>query len=329
MAYKNGISRKKTKKGFFYFYINNKKPVSERVLKRIYKLRIPPAWEDVWIATNTKESIQVTGFDSKGRKQYRYNEMHIQEAEKQKFIRLYDFILAIPKLERRMRYDRKTKHIYSKERVIATMLRIVKKVHMRVGKEIYAKRNKSYGLSSLKKVHAKLTKDKLTFNFKGKSNKRLFYTLRDPLIIEHVKLLMKLNGEKLFQYIDESVNSVKRVTDIDLNYYIQRFMGDKFTIKDFRTYAANNYFIESLLKETSKNYPESDKDYKKNIRNAIKRTAYYLKHTKAISKKSYIMDFVKNKYESDADYFINRIDDNPTKVLVDLLKLYKKKVLNI
>ena len=97
--------------------------------------------------------------------------MHIQEAEKQKFIRLYDFILAIPKLERRMRYDRKTKHIYSKELLL--LLRIVKKVHMRVGKGIYAK-NKSYGISSLKKVHAKLTKDKLTFNFKGKSNKDYF-----------------------------------------------------------------------------------------------------------------------------------------------------------
>lgn len=328
MVNKNGISRKKSKNGFYYYYIRNKKPVSEKVLKRIYKLRIPPAWEDVWISSHGKESIQATGYDSKGRKQYRYNELHIQEAEKQKFIRLYDFIQAIPKLERRMRYDLR-KHVYSKERVIVTMLRIVKSVHMRVGKEIYAKRNKSYGISSLKKTHGKIFKDKLTFNFKGKSNKRLFYTIRDSLVIQHVKILMKLDGEKLFQYLDESSDTVRRVTDIDINQYIQRYMGEKFSVKDFRTYAANHYFIESLLKETSKNYPENDKKIKKNIRNAIKRTAYYLKHTKAISKKSYIMDFVKNKYETDPDYFVDKQEDDPNKVLIDLLKLYKNKILNL
>ena len=330
MSYNNsdGINRVKIKKGFIYYYINNNKPVSDNKLKRINKLKIPPAWINVWISSNPSSSIQATGIDSKGRKQYRYHEQHIKKAEKKKFLRLFDFIKSIPKLNMKMKIHFNKKHIYSKERVIVTMLYIIKAVHMRVGKECYAKTNKSYGITSLKKKHSSFIKDKIIFKFKGKSNKRLYYSINNKNIIKHIKILLKLSGEKLFQYIDGK-NNVRRVTDTDLNKYIQKYMGKQFTCKDFRTYASNMYFVKSLLKETIKRNPKNKKSIKKNIKNAFNKTAFYLKHTKAISKKSYVMNFTTNMYENNPKYFIKRKYEDPTIVLLNILKLYKKKVLSI
>lgn len=326
--YYNGITRKKRGKKFIYYYIKNNKQVNNNILKRITNLKIPPAWNNVWISNNKNNSIQVVGTDSKGRKQYKYHEKHIIEAEKQKFIKLYDFIKSIPKLEKTMSRHRRTKHVYSKESVIVTMLWIIKTVHMRVGKECYAKQNKSYGVSSLLKKHTKFMTDKIIFNFKGKSNKRLRYVIKNKTIKSHISILMKLNGPKLFQYIDSN-EKIRRVTDIDLNQYIQRYMGNDFTCKDFRTYAANHYFIKTLLKETKKRLPKNKKVIKTNILNSLNNTAFYLKHTKAISKKSYVMNFAIEMYENNPAYFTERIYDHPNNVLLELIRKYKTKVLNL
>lgn len=321
-----GICRKRIKDNQFeYYYIKNGKKVQKCDIERIDNLRIPPAWENVWVAIDEENAIQAMGVDQKNRKQYRYHEAHIQEAEKQKFLRLFNFIKAIPKLEKEMVKDEKL-GVYAKDRVIVTMLKIVKLVHMRVGKECYAQENKSYGVSSLKKVHSKIENGKILFRFKGKSNKRLSYSIVDHDIILHIKMLMKLEGEKLFQYIDEN-EKIRRVTDMDLNKYIQKNMGNELTVKDFRTYAANHYFVKSILQETQKRSPKLKKIINKNILNALKRTAYYLRHTKAISKKSYVMKFGVDMYTNKPEYFVERKNEDPNEVLLDLLKLYKKNIL--
>ena len=99
-------------------------------MKRINKLRIPPAWTNVWISANPISPIRAVGIDSKGIKQYRYHELHIKESEKKKFLKIYEFIKAIPRLEKIM-----SKHeqldTYDKYRVIVTMLTIINKFFMR------------------------------------------------------------------------------------------------------------------------------------------------------------------------------------------------------
>ena len=137
---------------------------------------------------------------------------------------------------------------------------------MRVGKECYAKTNKSYGVTSMKKSHVKIDEDKLIakFNFKAKSNKQVQYTLENADIVKQLIPLMNLEGEKLFQYKSDTGN-ILRATDVDLNQYIQNYMGKDFSCKDFRTYAANFYFIKALLKETKKRNPVDKKTAKKRI----------------------------------------------------------------
>lgn len=323
--YSSGIYRVKSSSDeFHYFFVSSDKPVSQKHLKRIHKLRIPPAWIDVWISSDPDSTIQVIGTDTKGRKQYIYHEIHIKDAEKQKFLRLIDFIKHLPTLDKHLEKDSNLP-VYSKNRVIVTMLYIVKKLHMRVGKEHYARTNKSYGISSLKKKHVHFDGHITRFRFKGKSNQRLSYSLHDKDIKRHIEILLKLEGDKLFQYIDEN-NYIRKVSDTDLNLYIKENMGEDFTIKDFRTYAANLYFIETLLKETRKRTPKNLKIIKKNLKISFLKTAKHLKHTKSISKKSYVMNFITEFYESSPIYFVERKLSDPTDVLLDLLRQYKRKI---
>lgn len=101
-------------------------------------------------------------------------------------------------------------------------------------------------------------------------------------------------------------------------------MGTEFTVKDFRTYAANYLFVELLLRETNTRTPDNTKKINKNIKKALERTAKYLRHTKTVSKKSYIMEFCINLYQSDPYFFINNKNNNVDEVLLSIIKSYKK-----
>jgi DNA topoisomerase-1 len=325
---KNDLDKKgnpKTK--FKYFHMSDNRPVTEEEQIRINKLGLAPAYEDVWVSDDPNSKIQATGMDVKGRKQYRYTQKHVADAGIDKFLRLYKFIKSIPKLDKAMDSDLNGPN-FTKNKTISIMLSIVKELNMRVGKECYAKTNKSYGVTSLKKSHVKIDTDKMIakFNFKAKSNKQVQYTLENVDVVKQIMPLFDLEGEKLFQYKSENSNTILRATDVDLNQYIQERMGKDFSCKDFRTYAANFYFIKALLKETKKRNPVTQKIAKKNISLAQENTAYYLRHTKSISKKSYTMDLIRDMYMNESDFFIENKNKQPLTVLLEILKIFKDKI---
>jgi len=105
-------------------------------------------------------------------------------------------------------------------------------------------------------------------------------------------------------------------------------MGREFTIKDFRTYASNLHFVQSLLHETNKRLPKTNKIILKNLVNAFTSTAKYLRHTKSISKKSYVVGFIVDMYKENPDFFIARKHEQPIEVLLKLLSLYKNKIIS-
>lgn len=244
---------------------------------------------------------------------------------------MYNFIKAIPKLDKVMLEDNNLS-FYKKNKIISLMLQIVRDYQLRVGKEVYAKKNRSYGISSLRKKHVKIESGVIYLNFKGKSSQRLHFTIKNDYYIKSIKMLMKLDGDHLFQYIsadDNNTEKIMKVSDRDLNKYIQDNMGQGFTIKDFRTFGANLYFVRSLLLETKKRTPKNRKIIKKNIINAFKSTARQLKHTGAVSKKSYVMNFAVELYQNNPELFIDHKNEDPTKFLVHILKLYRKNILDI
>jgi DNA topoisomerase-1 len=326
-----GISRKKVNNIFVYYYISNGETIPKKDMERINKLKIPPAWTELWISRDVNATIQAIGKDIKGRKQYKYHQVHIEKAEQEKFLRLQKFIKAIPRLDKVI-HEHSQFDMYNKYKVISLMLQLVKEYHMRVGKEVYARTNRSYGISSLRKKHIKSSKGVIYFRFKGKSNKRLHYTIRNDNFISDIRLLMKLDGDHLFQYMQQDqfgYTKVYPVNDKDLNVYIQEHMGNDFSIKDFRTYAANHHFIRSLLGETIKRTPKDRKTIKKNLVAAFKSTAHQLKHTLAISKKSYVISFAIELYQNEPDLFVSHKYDDPDQMMMFLLNMYRKEVLDI
>jgi DNA topoisomerase-1 len=320
--YSDGITRKDSN----YYYISNNELVSSTDLDRINKLNIPSKWNNVWVSRDSKSNIQVVGIDDKGRKQYKYNEIHIKEAEKNKFLKLIDFINALTILDKNLEKHQQLQD-YDKNKVISTMLILVKKLHIRVGKEQYAKHNKSYGIASLRKEHVKIDGDKVMFNFKGKSHQRLNYVIEDKQIKNHFESLLKLQGDRLFKFYDKHA-SIKKLAYTDLNHYMHKYMGKDFSIKDFRTYAANKHFIETLIDETKKQNPTNPKQIKKNLLNSLRITAHYLRHTESISKKSYVMNFCIELYRTNPEYFIKNQDKDTDDILLDLLKMYKHQLKN-
>lgn len=325
-----GISRKLVSGEFVYYYINTGAVVTGKDLERIKKLRIPPAWVKLWISRDPHSAIQAIGVDAKGRKQYRYHQVHIETAEREKFLRMHKFIKAIPRLQHSLTLHDKLP-MYDKNRVLALMLHMVLDYHLRVGKEVYAKKYRSYGVSSLRKRHVKVTPTAITLRFKGKSNQRLHFTIKNTDYIKAIKMLMKLEGDHLFQYItvdNYGREKIMNVSDKDLNDYIKQYMGDEFTMKDFRTYSANLNFITALLTETKKRTPKDRKTIKRNIVNAIKSTAHQLRHSRAVSKKSYVMNFAIELYQNNPDYFVRHKQDDPTQLLLTLSTLYKRHILS-
>ena len=95
-----------------------------------------------------------------------------------------------------------------------------------------------------------------------------------------------------------------------------------------RIYESKNRMLTTaIINETKKRKPKNQKTIKKNIQKSIEQTAKYLKHTKAISKKSYIMSFAVNLYMNNPKYFADRKDKSVNDVLLELLHKYKFEIM--
>jgi DNA topoisomerase IB len=151
------------------------------------------------------------------------------------------------------------------------------------------------------------------------------YKRQDKTLISHIQELLKLEGDKLFQYQNES--KIIGISSTDVNEYIQTKIGKEFTVKDFRSYAANYYFVKTLMNNTKKNAPKNNKIIKKNIKDAIEQTAFHLRHTPSISKKSYVLNFAIEVYQTNPAYFIDAAKDKKSvdDVILELLTQYAEK----
>ena len=230
-----GLRRTASGKGFAYHDQKERRITDEKVLARIRALAIPPAWTDVWICPRATGHIQAVGRDVKGRKQYRYHPDWSVHAAETKFERLPEFARALPKLRRRVEADLNRRGV-TRDKVLATAVRLLEVTLIRVGNAQYAKQNRSYGLTTLHKRHLEVDGAALTFAFKGKSGVEHEVRVRDRRLAAMVRRLRELPGQQLFKYRDAD-GELCAVTSDDVNAYIREAMGEQFSAKDFRTWA--------------------------------------------------------------------------------------------
>lgn len=290
-----GFTRKRTGTGFSYRDTRDKPIKDKAVVGRINALAIPPAWTDVWICPRATGHIQATGRDVKGRKQYRYHNDWSTHASTNKFDKLPAFARALPKLRARIDADMATKGP-SKDKVLATAVRLLEITLIRVGNAIYAKQNRSYGLTTLHKRHLEVDGTGLTFAFKGKSGVEHSVSVRDRRLATVVKGLRDLPGQQLFKYRNATGELVP-VTSDDVNAYIREAMGDQFSAKDFRTWAGTVSAARALRDMEP---PTSPTDAKKKITVCVKAVSGLLGNTPTVCRSSYVHPAVFDLYETGA-----------------------------
>lgn len=278
-----GIARARSGSGFRYAYADGSPVREKEVLGRIKRLAIPPAWTDVWICPRDDGHIQATGRDARGRKQYRYHARWREARDETKYHRMLAFGAALPGIRARVAKDIARQGL-PREKVLATIVRLLEETAMRVGNDEYRRSNGTHGLTTLQDSHAKIKGGTVTFSFKGKHGKRHSIALQDPHLARIVKRCQDLPGQELFQYVDDE-GEARDVGSADVNAYLQEITGQDFTAKDFRTWAGT--VLAALALSEVSTY-DTQAQAKRNVTQAIERVAERLGNTPTICRKCYV-----------------------------------------
>jgi DNA topoisomerase-1 len=257
-------------------------------LARIRAIAIPPAWTDVWICTDANGHIQATGRDARSRKQYRYHRRWRNIRDVTKYEHMLVFASCLPAVRRQVEADLARPGL-PREKVLAAVVRLMERTLARVGNPEYARQNDSFGLTTLKTRHVRITRGQIELDFRAKSGIRHRSTVSDRKLARIVKNCRDLPGSELFQYVDDE-GVRHRIDSGDVNEYLRTISGHEITAKDFRTWAATNLAFLALH-ELSEERPT-----KKGTLEAVKRVAEQLGNTPAVCRKSYIHPAVMECY---------------------------------
>lgn len=269
-----GISRRALKRGWAYFHPDGARITDREEIDRLNAIAMPPAYRDCWFCPDPGGHIQATGYDDRGRKQYRYHPDFRAAREAEKYAGCPAFGSALPKLRRAVEADLSARGL-RKERTLAAVVRLLDIAKLRVGNEHYATTNKSFGATTLRRRHVDLSGKALTLKYRAKSGKEQQQRITDIRLLRFVRMMQDLPGQHLFQYLDEE-GVARPITSSDVNAYIAKAMGGAFTAKHFRTWGASTIAFETLASGHV------------SLKEMIEPVALALGNTPAISRKSYI-----------------------------------------
>ena len=288
-----GYTRRGNNGEFEYLDTQGKRIRDEQRLLRIKRLAIPPAWTDVWICPSAAGHIQATGRDARRRKQYRYHERWRELRDENKFGRLADFAKALPRIRRRVAHDTRLPGL-PREKVLATVVRLLERTFIRIGNAEYARENKSFGLTTMQGRHVTVKGARLRFRFRGKSGRQHEVDVTDRRIANIVSKCQDLPGQDLFQYVDDG-GEVRNVTSQDVKDYLREITNENFTAKDFRTWAGT---VLAAIALGAQGECETKKQAKANVKTAVCAVAELLGNSPAICRKCYVHPAIVKAYLS-------------------------------
>lgn len=284
--------RRVGKPGRFRIVDKDGKPVRDpAMLARIKSLVIPPAWTEVWISAEADGHLQATGRDAKGRKQYRYHPDWRTVRDCTKFGRMVEFGRALPAIRARVAADLKRPGL-PREKVLAAVVRLLATTLIRVGNDEYARKNRSFGLSTMRDRHVAVSGGTVRFAFKGKSGVDHEIDLEDRTLARVVKQCRDLPGQELFQYLGADGRPVDIGSD-DVNQYLKEASGRDFTAKDFRTWAGT--VLASMALQEFEEF-DSQAGAKRNLVRAIESVSKRLGNTPSVCRKCYVHPEVIDAY---------------------------------
>ena len=287
-----GIERRRKGEKFTY-YFQDKLIEDDEELLRIKHLVIPPAWEKVWICKKENGHLQVTGYDVKNRKQYRYHPYWNALRNETKFYRLHDLGNVLPEIRLQLEKDLSIKEL-TKRKVLAAVVSLMERTNIRIGNSFYEKAYGSFGLTTLKDRHVKFKTNSVTFSFTGKKGVSHNITLKSKKLAQIVKKCKDVPGKELFQFYDEGGN--RHSIDSGLvNDYIREISRADFTAKDFRTWAGT---VQAFLALKAIGCCDTETETKRKIVEALDIVSEHLGNTRTVCKKYYVHPLILSLYES-------------------------------
>ncbi|MGI4878042.1 MAG: DNA topoisomerase IB [Janthinobacterium lividum] len=269
-----GIVRRKRGKHWHYFATDGSRITAKDEIARLNKLGVPPAYARVWYSPDPSGHLQAVGFDAKGRKQYRYHEDFRQQREADKYSRCGGFGEALPGLRAIVERDIAVRGL-GRTKVLAAIVRLLDSAYVRVGNDVYASENESYGATTLLAEHSAVRGDKVKLEYRGKSGKMQRVVIADEALAKIVRRCHDLPGQALFQYVGDD-GEPHRIGSSDVNAYIREGMGDGFSAKHFRTWGASVIAFTAI------------RDGAPTLKAMLEPVAAALGNTPAISRKSYV-----------------------------------------
>ncbi len=305
------IERKK--KGKQFIYMNKGSIIKDKkILDRINKLVIPPAWKNVVIANSSKDKVQCIGVDDKNRKQYKYHSDYVKYKSDKKY---YDTLIQFGKKINTIREDILKilrKRTWDLEKTIAFVIYIIDNCHLRIGNEKYKDENNSYGITTLERRHININTTSVYFDFVGKKGVENTCVFKEKKIISLFRSLdnefKPTQNDTFFKYYNSN-GSIYNINSSHINDFLKQY-GD-FSAKNFRTWSANEFIIKylyNILNNLPEEYDElSERNCSIIINKCVDNVSEKLNNTRAICKKSYICNDIFDDFKSDPFYFLKQI----------------------
>jgi DNA topoisomerase-1 len=291
MARRGGWRRVGSRRHFRYEDARGRRITDPEQLERIESLAIPPAWKDVWISPRPGAKLQATGVDSAGRTQYLYHPNFRAKQEQAKFEKLIRFAERLPDLRAAMS-DHLDGEQFTPEWTSALALRLIDLGWFRVGSDRYVKRHRTFGITTLKKSHVKVRGTRLTFKYRGKQRALVHTAIVDTDLAEAMRALLDLKGgSRLFRYRTD--DEIYNLTARKLNEYVQEYLGDEFTAKDFRTWGGT---LTAAIKLAERGCCETETEAKRAVAAVMRSVGERLGNTAAVARSSYVSPAVVDQY---------------------------------
>ena len=287
-----GWTRRRAGKGFVYLDADGARLSGEEVA-RCKALVIPPAWQDVWICPRENGHLQAVGTDDAGRRQYLYHPVWREQRDSLKHTRVLGFGRALSRAREEILVDLGTSGM-PWERACATAARLLDLGYFRIGNDVYADTNGSFGLTTLQRQHVRKQGGELVFRFEGKSGVEHRIRIDDPAAIEALDLMRRRRGgEQLLAYKDG--RTWRELRSSHVNDYLRRTTGDDYTAKDFRTWHATVLAAAALAE--SEEPGETKASRKRAVAAAMKEVSEFLGNTPTLARSSYVDPRVVDLYE--------------------------------
>jgi DNA topoisomerase-1 len=288
-----GWTRRRAGKGFVYLdEAGNRLP--EEDAQRVRDLVIPPAWTDVWVCPWPNGHLQAVGTDDAGRRQYLYHPDWRAKRDAEKFDRMLTFGKAMTRARELVLADLGREGM-PLERACAAAVRLLDLGYFRIGNDVYADENGSFGLTTLERRHVRRRQDRLVFAFVGKSGVEHRIEIDDAVVIEAIDIMRRRRGQDLRLLSYKEGRSWRAVLPALVNEYVRSSTGMEATAKDFRTWHAT-VLAAAALAETPE-HGETAASRKRAVSGAMTEVASFLGNTPTLARSAYVDPRVIEAYE--------------------------------